>query len=299
MSLPGLVYYGTAIALQNRSIHSVASHAMTKPDPTDTRSNVHPWPEQRGAEPPSFGVPVERLEKLIARASVLQHAAGDGEQRQLSEEEVLAIGQEVGLSAEHVRRALAEYRAETLSPPAPEDHPLIERLVGPAYARARRVVPGGADAVHRQLERLLTEQERLRPRRQRGTASVWEPDQSLGSKITRALDFEGRGYELSQLESLEIAVANADGHSSLVTLTADLREARKEQMHGWGIAAPIVLIVLTVTGVLSAWLSVPLLLASLVAIPMAVRWTLDSRRRRNALLLEGVLDQLELRTRAG
>jgi hypothetical protein len=264
-------------------------------DPAD---NVHPWPGERAEDRSAFAVPVDRLEQLIARASVLQHADGHGDQRLLSEQEVLAIGQEVGLSAEHVKRALAEYRADALSPPAPEDHPLVERVIGPAFARARRVVPGSADAVHRQLERMLTEQERLRPRRQRGTASVWEPNQSLGSRITRALDLEGRGYELSQLESLDISVAAADTGSSLVTLTADMREARKDQLQGWGIAPPIVLIVLAATGVVSPWLAGPLLIAGLLAIPMGVRWNLDSRRRRNALLLEGVLDQLELRTRS-
>ncbi len=267
-------------------------------DPTKDRAdNVPPWPGERADERSAFAVPVDRLEQLIARASVLQHADGDGDQRLLSEQEVVAIGQEVGLSSEHVKRALAEYRADALAPPAPEDHPLVERVVGPAYARARRVVPGSADVVHRQLERLLVEQERLRPRRQRGTASVWEPNQSLGSRITRALDLEGRGYELSQLESLGISVAGADASSSLVTLTADMREARKEQLQGWGIAPPLTLIVLAATGVISAWLAGPLLIASLFAIPMGVRWSLDSRRRRNALLLEGVLDQLELRTR--
>ncbi|HMA99124.1 MAG TPA: hypothetical protein VKO38_06710, partial [Wenzhouxiangella sp.] len=251
----------------------------------DSAANVHPWPSERAEDRSAFAVPVDRLEQLIARASVLQHAQGTGDRRLLSEQEVLAIGQEVGLSAEHVRRALAEFRADALSPPAPADHPLVERVVGPAYARARRVVPGGADVVHRQLERMLTEQERLRPRRQRGTSSVWEPNQSLGSRITRALDLEGRGYELSQLESLDISVAAADTGSSLVTLTADMREARKEKLQGWGIAPPIVLIVLAATGTISPWLAAPLLIAGLFLIPMGVRWNLDSRRRRNVLLL--------------
>lgn len=260
--------------------------------------NVHPWPGQQADERSAFAIPADQLEKLIARASVLEHAEGFGDQRLLNEDEVISIGEEVGLSAECVKRALAEYRAESLSPAPPEDHPLVKRIVGPAYARARRVVPGKAESVHRHLERLLTEQESLRARRKRGTLSVWEPNQSLGSKINRALDFEGRGYELSQLESLEISVAAADDHSSLVTLTADMRDARKEKLTSWASAPAIILVILTWTGVISPWLGIPLLLASLLVIPVGVRWALHSMRRRNVLLLEGVIDQLEIRTRS-
>lgn len=249
------------------------------------------------SESDAFGVPAEQLERIIARASVLQHAAGDSDQRRLSETEIIGIGEEVGLSPDHVRRALAEYRADSLSPPAPEDHPLLNRLSGPAFARARRVVPGTAEQVGARIDRMMREQERLRPVRQRGSFSVWEPDSSLGSKITRALDLEGRGYELSQLESLDIAVAPADEHSSLVTLSADLRKARNDQLQGWGMWAPFVLLILTLTGVLSPWLSIPALLAGVVAVPLGIRWWLEGRRRRTVLLLEGVLDQVEMRAR--
>lgn len=258
----------------------------------DRIHQLHSRPEAN-----AFGVPAEQLERIIARASVLQHAAGDSEQRRLSEDEILGIGEEVGLSPEHVRRALAEFRADSLAPPAPEDHALLSRLSGPAFARARRVVAGTADQVSTQVERMMREQERMRPVRQRGSFSVWEPDSSLGSKITRALDLEGRGYELSQLESLDIAVAPADEHSSLVTLSADLRKARNDQLQGWGLWAPFVLLILTFAGVLSPWLSIPVLLAGLVAVPIAVRWWLEGRRRRTVLLLEGLLDQVEMRAR--
>lgn len=262
---------------------------------TDQDSRVHNLPPRDRGE--AFGIPADQLERIIARASVFQHAAGDGEQRNLSEAEILGIGQEVGLSAEHVRRALSEYRADALSPPEPSDHPMLKRLVGPAYARVRRVLSGSPDRVSREVDRLMREQERLRPVRQRGNFSVWEPDQSIGSKITRALDFEGRGYELSELQSLEIAVAAADEHSSLVTLSTDLSKARDDQLKGWGLWAPFVVMVLTLAGVLSPWLGVPVLLAGIVAVPAGVRWWLDNRRRRNVLLLEGVLDQVEMRSR--
>ena len=118
-----------------------------------------------------------------------QHAAGDGEQRRLSEEEIITIGQEVGLEPEHVRRALAEYRADSLVPPAPSEHPLVTRLLGPGYARARRVMRGNASDIHRDFERHLRIDERMRPVRLRSTESVWEPDNQLDQQTDARVRF--------------------------------------------------------------------------------------------------------------
>ncbi|MFU8831866.1 MAG: hypothetical protein ACNA7J_06875 [Wenzhouxiangella sp.] len=257
---------------------------------------VHHLPPQ-GQRPgtDAFDVPAEQLERIIARASVLQHAAGDSEQRQLSEQEIIGIGQEVGLAPEHVRRALSEYRADALMPPPPEEHPLLTRLLGHGHARVRRVVRGDAPAVHAEFEHHLRRDERMRPVRLRGNESVWEPDGSWASKLTRALDLEGRGYELAQLKSVNIVTAPASEQETLVTLTADLGEERRELLHGWGIATPIVLVVLTVTGVLSWWLTVLAAIVAAIVFPVWMRRALDGKRRRAALLMEGLLDQLELR----
>jgi hypothetical protein len=247
----------------------------------------------------AFDVPAEQLERVIARASVLQHAAGDSEQRRLSEEEVISIGREVGLSAEHVRRALAEYRADALVPPAPEEHPLLTRLLGPAYARARRVMRGDPQALHREFEQRLRSDERMRPVRLRGTESVWEPDSSWTSKLTRALDLEGRGYELAQLKSINIVTAPASPDESLVTLTADLSEERKEQLNGWSMALFFISLFVLVPFFFSkAWLWLlfaPALAGGIIVAGWIVHTSMNSKRRRAALLLEGLLDQLELR----
>ncbi|TVQ40668.1 MAG: hypothetical protein EA370_03380 [Wenzhouxiangella sp.] len=254
----------------------------------------------REAEPgDAFAVPAEHLERVIARASILQHAAGEGEQRQLSENEILAIGREVGLEPEHVRRALAEFRAESLSPPMPEDHPQLTRFFGSPHARVRRVMRGDPQDIHRAFERHLRAEERMRAVRLRGTSSVWEPDSSWMSKLTRALDLEGRGFELTQLKSFSIVTAPASPDESLVTLTADLGEARSEQIQGWGfglLAALVAVFVLPITGAVSGWvwLLIPTLAAGgTVAGIFAIQRAMESRRRRAALLLEGLMDQLE------
>jgi len=266
----------------------------------ESRQNVHPLHESNPGAP--FDVPADQLERIIARASVLQHAAGDVERRRLSEQEILAIGQEVRLDPEYVRQALAEYRADSLVPPAPAEHPLLARVLGPAHARVRRVMRGRPGEIHRDFERRLRSEERMRPVRLRVSESVWEPDTSWTSQITRALDFEGRGYELAQLQSVSIATAPASTEETMVTLTADLSEARKSQLTGWGFGLLFTGIFLLAPFVFSggAWrwlLLTPAVLGGIAIASTLIHASMNNKRRRAALLLEGLLDQLEIARR--
>jgi len=258
-------------------------------------SNVHPLHDDSDSR--AFEIPAEELERIIARASVFENAFGDGERRHLSEGEIISIGREVGLSAEAVRRALAEYRADSLSPPAPDGHALLSQLFGPSFARARRVVRGNARALHRQFERRLRGEEQMRPVRMRGTESVWEPDSSWLSKLTRAFNVEGRSYELAQLNSISIVTAPASTQEALVTLTADLSNDRKDMITGWsfGLLAFIVFILAPIfLFKLGAWLLLPAVVGGAALAGWIIKSSLAGKRRRVALLLEGLLDQLEV-----
>jgi hypothetical protein len=264
-------------------------------------SNVH----RLGDDPPGLqaGVPADQLERIIARASVFQNAHGEGEHRRLSEAEIVSIGEEVGLAPEYVRRALAEWRADSLAPPEPEDDPIANRLAGPASVRVRRLVEGNAASVHRRFERHLRETEYLRPVRKREFESLWECNDGLASTIRRslsqALDAEGRSYELSELKSLSIVAAPVGTQETMVTVTADLTEARSELMSGWGwTVLSLVIAGLVFTIVAGAWWSWLLLLGgigSTLVAPFSMARSFRATRRRTALLLEGLLDQLEFR----
>ncbi len=266
---------------------------MTK----EQRSTIHSIHEAKPGD--AFAVPAEQLERVIARASVLQHAAGEGEQRQLSEEEIIAIGREVGLEPEHVRRALAEYRAEALSPTPPDDHPLLARHFGQPFARVRRVMRGDPQDIHLAFERHLRSEESMRAIRRHSTASVWEPDSSWKGKLSRALNLEGRSFEISQLKSFSISTAPASPNESLVIVTADLKEERTEQIQGWGFSLGALTAIAFVGAAVEGlsvwyWMLIMALAASVSALgAFAIRTSMDNRRRRAALLLEGLLDQLE------
>ena len=58
------------------------------------------------------------LERVLARAAELQSATGETPE-QITEAQLIELGKEVGLSAQHLRQALAEERTRSLDP-APE-----------------------------------------------------------------------------------------------------------------------------------------------------------------------------------
>lgn len=260
-----------------------------------------PGPAGEGGGPP---VPSSELERVIHRAVELQHGAGDaaeadgGGEEPLTESEVLRIGREVGLEPRHVRRALAEVRAEALLPEAPEDEGVTRRVLGDAFVRVSRAVPGEPDEVQAQVEEHFRERESLQSVRLRSGRSLWEPAGSLVSKMQRALDVGGRGYELAEGRRVELSVAGLEDGWSLVTLTVDLRNVRSEHGIGWltglggaGSGAGVVAVLVLGVPVLVA---VPALAAAAVGgTSAATRWTLEKKRRRLELVLEGLLDRLE------
>lgn len=257
--------------------------------------------DERASPDGSPSVPAGRLESIIRRATELQFAEGEGGRELLSEEEVLRIGREVGLEPRHVRRALAESHARDLLPDEPADEGLLRRVAGGAVVRASRVVPGDLAEVQRRVEQHLESRQSLRAVRRRRGRSVWEPSEGLVDKMQRALDVAGRGYELAEARRVEVAVAQLEEGRSLVTLTADLRNVRREQAVAWGSVSAGgfsgVGVLLAVATGMPWFLAVPAALAGAAATTsLGVGRTLDRRRDRVRTATEGLLDRLETGT---
>lgn len=253
-----------------------------------------------GAHPPASGgsVSARRLEEVIRRAAELQFAEGEGGADLLSEEEVLRIGREVGLEPRHVRRALAESHARDLLPGAPSDESPLGRLWGDAVVRASRVVHGDPGEVQRRVEQHMESRQSLRAVRRRRGRSVWEPSEGLVDKMQRALDVSGRGYELAEAKRVEVAVAQLEEGRSLVTITADLRDARLQHAINWGFGSAAVFAGVGLVGGLV--LGVPALLAAPAALAGAAGTTSLGGRRsfvqlrdRTRTAIQGLLDRLE------
>lgn len=255
-----------------------------------------------GGESPGSGsrssLPAERLQDVIRRAAEIQLGEGEGPREALSGEEIVRIGTEVGLEPRHVRRALAEVRAESLLPEPPEDRGLARGMWGPAVARASRAVPGAPRDVQGRVEEHFRSRESLQSVRRRAGRSLWEPAGSLVSKMQRTLDVGGRGYELAEARRLELSVAELEEGWSLVTLTVDLRNVRAEHGVAWSAGSAGGAVGATVVAV--AAVGVPLIAAVSAVAAAAVgasalggRWTLERKRERLELVLQGLLDRLE------
>ncbi len=202
----------------------------------------------------------EALERIIKRAAELQageHDVGDG----LTNNEVLALGKDVGIPDRYLRQAMLEEQTRIAPDVATGTWAW---LTGPRSIVAHRVVPGDRAAVERALSRWMTEEELLQPKRHFADRTSWQ-------------------------------VVQLEPGFCLVRLEADIRPERTKRISGasvlfvlgWGMTAAAALIV------------PPLALAQLlpgVGLTLggaAVARTYRGANERMQVALEQILDRLE------
>src|SRR2546430_17074233 len=113
----------------------------------------------------------EALERIIQRAAELQAGEQDiGEG--LTEPELLALGQDVGIPSRYLRQALLE---EQTRPPAEARAGVLAWLVGPARPSAQRVVAGEPAVIDRSLGTGMPQEGRPQGKRRYPYPPTWEP----------------------------------------------------------------------------------------------------------------------------
>ncbi len=243
------------------------------------------------------------LDRVIRRAAELQFKEGEGGEAgdALTEDEILRIGQEVGLEPGHLRRALGELRAEQLTPALPREEGVLARVVGPSRVQAARAIPGAVGTLAPRLHDWLRQNESLTPLRERLGSSLWEPNQGFTAQIQRGINLSGRSFELARGKSLEVSVVELEEGWVLVTLVSDLSNVRTEHGLGWGLGVGL--------GSLGAGVGVAAIAAfppvAIIGTAVAAglgggaagttlaRKTLAPARARMAVALEGLLDRCE------
>jgi uncharacterized membrane protein len=240
--------------------------------------------------------PVTRgaLERVLARAAELQAAnSQEGEPADaLTEEQVLDLGREVGLSPEHIRQALAEERVR-IEPVAVSETGMASRLFGATRVAAQRVVRGAPERLLATLDRWMQREEWLRVVRQRADRIVWEPRRGFFGSVRQLL--RGRDYALYRSNDISATVVRMDNEFTLVRLEADFTVLRRGMAGQTAIGAVIggaSTGALVVMGVM-----LPVAVAPIVVIAGAT-YASSRRTQRNAiqrasLTLELVLDRLE------
>lgn len=238
--------------------------------------------------------PVTRgaLERVLARAAELQAATGEeGESGDaLSEEQVLELGREVGLSPEHMRQALAEERVRVA--PVEGSGPGY-LLFGGNRIAAQRVVRGNPERVLATLDRWMQREEWLRVVRQKADRIVWEPRRGFFGTIRQLV--RGRDYALYRSNDISATVVRVDKDFTLVKLGADFTVLRRSMA---GQTAVGTVIGGASTGALIAMgVMLPVAVAPVVVLAGASyassRRTQQHALQRAQLTLEQVLDRLE------
>ena len=165
------------------------------------------------------------LERVLARAAELQSSTGEPSD-ELTDEQILELGKEVGLSAENLRQALAEER--TRSAMTPEGGGLSARLYGDASLSASRTITGKSREILALLDAWMQREECLQVKRHFDERIVWEPQRGLVSVARRALNVHGKSYALSQAHEVAATVVPLDNNRVLVRLDADFSSARRD-----------------------------------------------------------------------
>lgn len=177
--------------------------------------------------------PIDRaaFERILQRAAELQAGARDiGEG--LSEDEVIALGREVGIPEAQLRQALLEERTR-VAPPAPEG--FLDRTIAPVELQADRVVQGTEEEVAQALTALLDRREHFTVQRATLGRITFEPlDPFAGAmrKLKRAFDPDGGKSYLDKAELVTAVITPLEPGFCHVTLQATLRKSRAGYL--WG-----------------------------------------------------------------
>lgn len=231
----------------------------------------------------------EAFDRIIQRAAELQTGERDiGEG--LTEAELLAMGQDVGIPGRYLRQALLEERARALDGPAPR-----WSFAGPAVLAARRVVPGDRTGVEAALTQWMEEQELLRVKRRYPERTTWEPQVGFIATMQRGLRAGGRTYALTRAREIAAQVTQLEAGFCHVRLSADVRNLRQARLGGAlalaGVGAAGTVVAGTI-GVLTPFAALPAIGFGLAALPV-----LFAGRRQQCerieVGLEQVLDRLE------
>lgn len=192
--------------------------------------------DARGSGVPGAVVLPERLdrstlERVLARAAELQSVSADPGDAMLTEEQLLDVGREVGLSPQHIRQALAEERSRIL---VPEERGGMARVFGAARVYASRTVRGTPETVFRDLDAWLQREESLQVKRRLPDRMLWEPRAGFINELRRDLNIGGFGYHLSKAREMAATAVPVDSERVLVRIEADLANLRLQRVAAGG-----------------------------------------------------------------
>ena len=233
------------------------------------------------------------LERILQRATELQageHDLGDD----VSSDDVLALGRDVGIPARYLQQAILEEqsRVDTRSPSG-----ILNWVAGPGSASAQRVVQGDVERVQLALMAYMEEQELLCVQRRQPGRVSWEPLGGFQATIRRSTAAFGSGKRPFMLDKARVVHATFTGLEAgyvHVSLIADLRQVRGAFVGGGAALGAVGVAGATILLALGAF---PLIAIAPIALGTGLGYgairRYPSRVERVQLGLERALDHLE------
>lgn len=162
------------------------------------------------------------LERVLQRAAEL-HAASTEVPETLTEEELVSLAGEVGISSTALRQALVEERMRVV---LPEERGVLASITGPATFIATRVVKGTPSELLARLDIELGREENLKERRRFPDRRVWGPRGGFAGTIRELTRLDGRGFPLARADEVSATIVAAEGGRSHVRFEALLHGRR-------------------------------------------------------------------------
>jgi hypothetical protein len=178
---------------------------------------------ERPVDPTAKAIVRADFEAVIRRAFEMSLTEADADEK-LSEEEVIRIATELGLSAKHARQALYEL-PELESPPS-----IFEKQFGPAVISSSRAVPGDAHNTLRRLEDYLHTREYLQVVRRRQGRLLFMPADDTISYLARGMLRPSHRFQLSRARHVALTARPLDGANTHVQIATDMSDQRKRSI---------------------------------------------------------------------
>jgi hypothetical protein len=245
------------------------------------------------------GLTRHEFDAVIRRAAELASSESEPGEGGLTEAELFRIAREVGLNERHVRLALSEVRSGQRVGGA------LDRVFGPSFLRAARVVPGTPRELATKLDDFFAGTQLLQPVRRGPHVLQYRPALDWASQIARAASFTSRKYYVASAKSVEVHLDAVDDASTLVELIVE-PGTRGDSVAGaavgggtGGVGAGVGIgFAVVATGGAMA-LAIPLGVAVAGAVAGGVSYLVGASHKKKLLEVqaevEGVLDRLELR----
>ena len=171
------------------------------------------------------------LERILQRAAELQaseHDVGEG----LTPDEVVKLGDEVGIPGRYLRQAMLEEQSRL---PGAQAKGFIDLAVGPGEISAARVVRGDPVAAERALLEWMSKNELLNLQRHQPGRLSWEKMTGVQAAMRRGIStLEGARarFMLSRADVVRATITPLEAGFCHVALSAELRGTRGGYLGG-------------------------------------------------------------------